>query len=271
MEIKDPRIGEILKTAGEIAALGEKFGEDDPELAACLRFASRSLASLAEERNGPETETEPEKAPEKKPETPAEPDRKPAPEKKQKPRRDSFEDDMIRPLPQGEIRLSETGDLTPRPAGTPYLRFSHDHSKTRAEIREGFREAGRIFPNPEPRSREEHDPGSRIFDRIARLAREFLTGGGDLAGKTRLLPDQAPGITVRESCDSLSDIARRFFADRDDDCRRSPVFRFKRILKRYGSSPEEWGTFAPLPAALSEDGKSRLLLITDQAFREKKA
>lgn len=248
---EDPRRREIADIAGRIAALAEKFAREDAGLAACLKFASRSLALLAEGKP-PENAAAGEKT------EPAVPSRSRDPFEGH----DPFGDDMIRPIPAQKTGAGpEITELSPRPEGSPYLRFSHDHAKTRAEIREHFREANRIFSDrgtPKPALPEENQTGNDIIGKIERLAREFRAGGGDLAGRTRMLP----GMGVWESCDSLYDIAARFFSGSPGNSGRSPVFRFKRILKKYGSSPEEWGSFAVLPAALSGSEKSKLLLVT---------
>lgn len=254
----DPRIRELLNAADRIAGIAETFAKEDLGFSSCLKFISRSLTDLAEEHES----------------HPA------APEGISLPKLSLA--DSITPIPGPVL----PGEAAARP-GSPCLRFGSEITpKRKEEIREQFRRMNRIFPNDGEKmkfrfSSSDEIRNDRIFRQLEKLALEFRAGGGDLSGKTRLLPEETAamlnfqGVRIWESCDDLSVIAGRFYSDFRDR-RNEPELRFKRLLKRYGNFHEEWGKFAALPAFLSDSGQCKLLLICpadgkQPASQEKKA
>jgi len=254
----DARLQEILDAAGKLAYLAGTFANDDAELSANLSFISRNLTSLALERSrsfaAPAARPEEKPRTEKKP-APASQETKPLPPEKPRPR---FRpgDDMITPVPLPEPEEKPEKHL---------LSFSYEISpEKRAEIRDQFRELNSIFPDTKFDFSRQLPRNDRLYDKFEKLAREFQAGGGKIAGKTVLSVETAEilnfeGVQVWESEDSIPEIAERFFAGGYDNRRHAPGFRLKRLFQKYGAG--EWGKFAALPAALSDSGEEKLLLI----------
>ncbi len=252
----DARLQEILDAAGKLEYLAGTLADEDAELSANLSFISRNLTSLALERS--RAFAAPAARPEEKPRT----EKKPASQE-------------IKPLPPEKPRLRfRPGDdmITPVPLPAPeekpekpLLSFSYEITpEKRAEIRDQFRELNSIFPYTKFDFSRQLPRNDRLYDKFEKLAREFQAGGGKIAGKTVLSVETAEilnfeGVKVWESEDSIPEIAERFFAGGYDNRRHAPGFRLKRLFQKYGSG--EWGKFAALPAALSDSGEEKLLLI----------